>query len=48
VIQLLAQHGLRRGDNDLEVIMMCELPSNAVLADAFLDHSMVSLSDPTT
>jgi pyruvate, water dikinase len=38
VIQLLAQHGLRRGDNDLEVIMMCELPSNAVLADAFLDH----------
>ena len=38
VIQLLAEHGLRRGDNDLEVIMMCELPSNAVLADAFLDH----------
>jgi pyruvate,water dikinase len=38
VIQLLAQHGLRRGDNDLEVIMMCELPSNAVLADEFLDH----------
>ncbi len=38
VIQLLAQHRLRRGDNDLEVIMMCELPSNAVLADAFLDH----------
>ena len=38
VIQLLAERGLRRGDNDLEVIMMCELPSNAVLADAFLDH----------
>ena len=38
VVQLLAQHGLRRGDNDLEVIMMCELPSNAVLADASLDH----------
>jgi pyruvate, water dikinase len=38
VVLLLAQHGLRRGDNDLEVIMMCELPSNAVLADAFLDH----------
>ncbi|MGH3340504.1 MAG: putative PEP-binding protein, partial [Propionibacteriaceae bacterium] len=35
---VLAQHRLRRGDNDLEVIMMCELPSNAVLADAFLDH----------
>jgi pyruvate,water dikinase len=29
---------LRRGENGLEVIMMCELPSNAVLADAFLDH----------
>src|SRR5215211_6631468 len=38
VIDLLARHGLRRGDNDLQVIMMCELPSNAVLADQFLDH----------
>jgi pyruvate,water dikinase len=38
VIDLLAQHGLRRGENGLEVIMMCELPSNAVLADRFLDH----------
>ena len=38
VIDLLAQHGLRRGENDLQVIMMCELPSNAVLADRFLDH----------
>lgn len=38
VIGLLAEHGLRRGDNGLEVIMMCELPSNAVLADSFLDH----------
>jgi pyruvate, water dikinase len=38
VIDLLAEHGLRRGDNGLEVIMMCELPSNAVLADSFLDH----------
>ena len=38
VIRLLEEHGLRRGDNGLEVIMMCELPSNAVLADAFLDH----------
>ena len=38
VVQLLGQHGLRRGANDLEVIMMCELPSNAVLADEFLDH----------
>jgi pyruvate,water dikinase len=38
VIRLLDEQGLRRGENDLEVIMMCELPSNAVVADAFLDH----------
>jgi len=38
VVALLAEHGLRRGENDLQVIMMCELPSNAVIADAFLDH----------
>ena len=35
---MLADNGLRRGENDLQVIMMCELPSNAVIADAFLDH----------
>jgi pyruvate, water dikinase len=38
VIDLLAAHGLRRGKNDLQVVMMCELPSNAVLADQFLDY----------
>jgi pyruvate,water dikinase len=38
VIELLASHGLRRGENDLSVVMMCELPSNAVLADRFLEH----------
>ena len=38
VVRLLAENGLRRGENGLEVIMMCELPSNAVVADAFLDH----------
>ena len=38
VIDLLGEHGLKRGVNDLQVIMMCELPSNAVIADAFLDH----------
>jgi pyruvate, water dikinase len=38
VIALLAEHGLRRGENGLQVVMMCELPSNAVIADAFLDH----------
>ena len=36
VIQLLADNGLQRGENQLKVIMMCELPSNAVLADEFL------------
>ncbi|MCY0905865.1 phosphoenolpyruvate synthase [Arthrobacter sp. H14-L1] len=38
VIDLLAENGLRRGENGLEVIMMCELPANALLADEFLDH----------
>ena len=38
VIDLLASHGLRRGENDLQVVMMCEVPSNALLADEFLDH----------
>jgi pyruvate,water dikinase len=36
VTQLLAEHGLKRGENDLKIIMMCEVPSNAVLADEFL------------
>ncbi len=38
VIALLARNGLQRGGNGLRVIMMCELPSNAVLADRFLEH----------
>lgn len=38
VIELLGQHGLRRGENDLQVVMMCEVPSNAVIADQFLEH----------
>ncbi|PKW27908.1 phosphoenolpyruvate synthase [Phycicoccus duodecadis] len=38
VIELLGRNGLTRGENDLQVVMMCELPSNAVNADAFLDH----------
>ncbi len=36
VTQLLADKGLKRGENDLKVIMMCEIPSNAVLAKEFL------------
>jgi len=38
VIDLLASHGLERGKNDLQVVMMCELPSNAVIAEQFLEH----------
>ncbi len=38
VIDLLASHGLKRGENDLQVVMMCELPSNAVIAEQFLEH----------
>jgi len=38
VIELLRKNGLERGRNGLRVIMMCELPSNALLADEFLDH----------
>ncbi|MFO1181121.1 phosphoenolpyruvate synthase [Ottowia sp.] len=38
VVALLAEKGLKRGVNDLKVVMMCELPSNAVLAEQFLQH----------
>jgi pyruvate,water dikinase len=38
VLELLAANGLKRGENGLRVIMMCEIPSNAILADAFLEH----------
>ncbi|MGA9700574.1 phosphoenolpyruvate synthase [Pseudomonas sp.] len=37
VIDLLAENGLSRGENGLRVIMMCELPSNAILAEEFLE-----------
>ncbi|GGU56168.1 phosphoenolpyruvate synthase [Pseudomonas laurentiana] len=37
VVDLLAENGLGRGVNGLRVIMMCELPSNAILADEFLE-----------
>jgi len=37
VLDLLAQKGLKRGENGLRIVMMCELPSNALLADAFLE-----------
>jgi pyruvate, water dikinase len=38
VIVLLAKNGLKRGENGLRVIMMCELPSNAILAEQFLEY----------
>ncbi len=38
VIELLEEHGLKRGENGLKVIMMCELPSNAILAEQFLEY----------
>ncbi|APR05364.1 phosphoenolpyruvate synthase [Thauera chlorobenzoica] len=38
VVELLAEHGLKRGVNDLKLIMMCEIPSNAILAEQFLQH----------
>ena len=38
VIDLLAANGLKRGENGLRVIMMCEVPSNAILAEQFLEH----------
>ena len=38
VIELLEKNGLKRGENGLRVIMMCELPTNALLAEEFLEH----------
>ncbi len=38
VTELLGRHGLRRGEADLKLIMMCEIPSNAILADQFLEY----------
>ncbi|MFC6205248.1 phosphoenolpyruvate synthase [Psychrobacter urativorans] len=38
VIELLEKNGLKRGENGLRVIMMCELPTNCLLAEEFLEH----------
>ena len=38
VTELLAAHGLKRGENALKIIMMCEIPSNAILANEFLQY----------
>jgi pyruvate,water dikinase len=38
VVELMAENGLERGKDDLKIIMMSELPTNALLADQYLDH----------
>jgi pyruvate, water dikinase len=38
VIDMMAKFGLKRGENGLRLIMMCEIPSNAILADEFLEY----------
>ncbi|MCH9671255.1 MAG: phosphoenolpyruvate synthase, partial [Gammaproteobacteria bacterium] len=38
VITLLKENGLERGKNDLKIVMMCEIPANALLADQFLEY----------
>ncbi len=37
VLDLMAEHGLKRGENGLEIYVMCEIPANVIAADAFLD-----------
>ncbi|CAM3586238.1 phosphoenolpyruvate synthase [Deinococcus frigens] len=37
VLEILEKNGLKRGENDLKIIMMCEIPSNAILAEQFLE-----------
>jgi pyruvate,water dikinase len=38
VLDLMQKHGLKRAENNLKIIMMCEVPSNAVIAEEFLNH----------
>lgn len=38
VSAIMAEHGLKRGENGLRLILMCEIPANALLADQFLEH----------
>ncbi|MCK5359804.1 MAG: phosphoenolpyruvate synthase [Gammaproteobacteria bacterium] len=38
ITQLMAENGLKRGENGLKILMMCELPSNVILADEFLEY----------
>ncbi|MGB1110939.1 MAG: phosphoenolpyruvate synthase, partial [Gammaproteobacteria bacterium] len=38
VLEILEGNGLKRGENDLKIVMMCEIPANAILADQFLEN----------
>jgi len=38
VVQIMSDFGLKRGENGLRIIMMCEVPSNAILADEFMEY----------
>lgn len=38
ITELMAENGLKRGENGLRILMMCELPSNAIIADEFLEY----------
>jgi pyruvate,water dikinase len=38
VNEMMAERGLKRGENGLRIVMMCEIPSNAILAEQFLEH----------
>jgi pyruvate,water dikinase len=38
VLEVMAEQGLRRGENGLKIMLMCEIPANAVLASQFLEH----------
>ena len=42
----MKEYGLERGRNGLRVVMMCEIPSNAILADAFLEHFDLEVGQP--
>lgn len=48
VVEELARQGLKRGENGLKIIMMCEIPSNALLAEQFSNISTASQLAQTT
>jgi pyruvate, water dikinase len=48
VLRVMGENGLKRGQNGLEVYVMCEIPSNVILARAFAEPSTASPSGATT